>query len=45
MEAGLKPYDTEQMSGGQELMSGDIALLALGYGLKAMDITLKSISD
>ena len=45
MEAGLKPFDTEQMSGYQELMSGIQLLLIIGYGLKSVAPTRKLIND
>ena len=45
MEAGLKPFDTEQMSDYQELMSGIQILLAIGPGLKSAAPTRKAIND
>ncbi len=36
MEAGLKPFDTEQMSDYQELMSGIQMILTIGLGLKSV---------
>jgi len=45
MEAGLKPFDTEQMSDYQELMSGIQILLTIGPGLKSAAPIRKAIHD
>lgn len=45
MEAGLKPFDTEQMSGYQELMSDNQMPLAVGLRLKSVAPTRKVIND
>ena len=45
MEAGLKPFDTEQMSDCQELMSGIQMLLTIGFGHKSATPTRKAIND
>ena len=45
MEAGPEPFDTEQMSGYQELMSVRQALLTFGYELMSVVPTQKAIHD